>query len=252
MTLFRRLILGCAVAALAVPGFSSTIKHRAAAPPTNVTVTVRGKITDANTGKPIQGADVFAEGHKSAPTDEFGFYSINISSGRNVMVTAEHFAYNSQAKTILGVAAGGADFHLTPHPTVTVKLVGGETHQLDYASTQFAYLVDFSGYVHGDNANWCKTDGTMITPDKSEVRKITGPGTVVNSSACCQLGPVTSVNVVMKNGDAFPVNFTDSCYGYDVVFYGREPSTGQWLYYRFLDASNATPPQPGIAEIDFP
>jgi len=241
MTFFRRLALAGALAALALPGFSAS-KHRAFAPPTAATITLTGVIRDAVTGLPISGADAFADGQKSALTGADGRYSLRIALGRNVMVTAEHFAYGSQAKTILGASNAVADFSLTPHATVSVRLVSGETHSLDYPSTQFAYLIDFGGYIHGDNANWCKADGTSITPDKSEVRRILGPATLADQSKCCPNAQVLSVNVEMKNGDKFPVYFNDSCVGYDVVFYGSEPSSGIWQYMRFVD----------IAEIDFP
>jgi hypothetical protein len=51
-----------------------------------------------------------------------------------------------------------------------------------------------------------------------------------------------TVNVEMKSGEKTAAYFNDSCYGYEVDFFGRERSTGTFLYDHFKD----------ITEIDFP
>jgi len=251
MTCFRRWAPGFLLL-LAIPGFADTIKHRAAVPgypQPNGTVTVTGQIRDVVTNLPIAGANVVAEGKKSTLTGSDGRYSVVVSKDRNVVITAEHFAYNSVAQAVPGIAGTVADFSLVPHPTVTLKRLNGETHVLDYNSAEFAYLIVFSGYVHGDVANFCKTDGTAFTPNKSDVKRMIGPAKLVNSSACCTRGQVVQIDIEMKTGERFPVNFADSCFGNEVDFMGREVSTGTWIYARWYDQNGNAP---DLAEVDFP
>ncbi len=247
MTLASRLIRSSAIvsflALIAVPlGAQTTTRHRAVAPPSNLTVTISGIISDATTGQPIAGADAAAEGHKSALTGNDGKYTLKITRGRNVAVTAEHFAYNPSTLSVFGQDGATANFSLTPKPTVSVKLMSGDIFILDLDSSQFAYLIPFSGYIRGDVGNFCKDDGTSITPDKHDIRRVTGPAQPVNFSTCCTIGPIMKANLEMKSGEKLPVYFNDSCFGYEVDFLGREKSSGVYQYFRFTE----------IAEIVFP
>src|ERR1051325_890474 len=115
MTLFHRLVIGSAIAALAVPGFSSTIKHRAVAPPSAPAIAVTGIIRDSVTNLPIAGADVVANGAKSPLTGADGRSTITVARGGSVLLTAEHFAYTSQSKSVTAASGATADFTLTPH-----------------------------------------------------------------------------------------------------------------------------------------
>jgi hypothetical protein len=131
---------------------------------------------------------------------------------------------------------------------VTVKLIkpqgdpAKDTFILDIDTAQFAYLIPFSGYIRGDVGNFCKDDGTSITPDKHTIKRVIGPAVPVDNAGCCKLGPVMKAQLELKTGESFPVYFNDSCFGNEVDFLGREKSSGQYQYFRFAD----------IAEVDFP
>ena len=112
----------------------------------------------------------------------------------------------------------------------------------DIDTAQFAYLIPFSGYVRSDAGNFCKDDGTSITPDKHAIKRVIGPAVPVDNSACCKIGPIFKAQVEMKTGEKFTVYFNDSCFGNEVDFLGREKSSGNYQYFKFAD----------IAEVDFP
>jgi hypothetical protein len=204
-------------------------------------VSVVGKITDGSTGKPVKNVQV-ANGIKFTLTDETGAWELKLPANRPTLVTATHFAFKTQTNTVTPTAGGRADFILVPNPSIFLKTTAGETVDLDYDTSKFAYIIVFIGYVKDDNANFCKTDGTTWAPNKSEFVKVIGPSTNVNFSPCCTLGPITTANVEMKSGLKTQVYFADSCYGNEVSFLGRERSTGNFRYFAFKD----------IAEIDFP
>jgi hypothetical protein len=253
--ILSRLIRRSAVAAAAIivtllPLAAQTTRHRAVVPPSSIVVTLTGFIRDATNGQPLAFAQVSAEGLKSLATDTRGVYSIQITKGRNVAVTAEQFAYNPQTVSVFGAEGAHADFSLTPKAVVTVKLTKPQgddpataknTFILDIDTAQFAYLIPFSGYVRGDTGNFCKDDGTSITPDKHAIKRVIGPAVPVDNSTCCKIGPIFKAQLELKTGETFTVYFNDSCFGNEVDFLGRERSTGQFVYYKFTD----------IAEIDF-
>jgi hypothetical protein len=253
MTLASRLIRRSTIAALAIgaavlPLGAQTLRHRAVAPPSNITVTVTGVITDVTTGQPLTGAQVSAEGTKSAPTSSSGAFTIKITKGRNVAITAEHFAYNSSTISVFGQEGATVNFALTPKPVVTVKLTkpqgdpAKDTYILDIDTSQFAYLVPFCCYVRSDVGNFCKNDGTSITPDKHDIHRVVGPAVPIDVGKCCTIGPVMQARLELKNGENLTVFFNDSCFGNEVDFLGREKSTGVYQYFKFTD----------ILEVDFP
>jgi hypothetical protein len=252
MTLSRLIRRGAVAAAAAfltlqpLAAQQNTIRHRAAAPPKiGPTITLTGIITDATNGQPLANARVTAEGHASAFTGADGKYSIDVSSDHSTAVTAEQFAFNSQTLSVFTQAGATLNFALTPKPVVTVKLKapqnGKDTYVLDIDSAKFAYLIPFSGYVSGDVANFCKDDGTSITPDKHDIKRVIGPAVQVDKAACCRF-PIMKAQVELKSGESFPVYFNDSCLGNEVDFLGREKSTGTFQYFKFTD----------INEVDFP
>ena len=254
--ILSRLIRRSAVAAAAIvvamlPLAAQTTRRRAVAPPSSIVVTLTGFIRDATNGQPLAFAQVSAEGRKSAVTDTRGVYSIQITKNRNVAVTAEQFAYNSQTTSVFGAEGAHADFSLTPKPVVTVKLTkpqgddpatAKDTFFLDVDTAQFAYLIPFSGYIRSDVGNFCKDDGTSITPDKHTIKRVIGPAVSVDNNTCCKIGPIFKAQLEMKTGEKFTVYFNDSCFGNEVDFLGREKSSGNYQYFKFAD----------IAEVDFP
>jgi hypothetical protein len=206
-------------------------------------VTISGVVRDKATGLPISGAIVHSGTSfcEKGGTKADGAYSLSIPGARPVLITAEHFAYETQTVAFTGAAGATLDFALTSKPTTTVKLVNGETHVLSLDTSKFAFAIPLSNYALGDNANFCKTDGSAFAPFKGEFAKIIGPATPVNYAPCCTFGPILTINVEMKSGEKLPVYFHDSCYESEVDFIGREVSTGQYLYFDFTK----------IAEIDF-
>ena len=207
-------------------------------------VTISGVVRDSVTGTPIAVAVVhsgsaFCDSNNGTKLD--GAYTLTVPAGRPILITAEQFSYEPQTQTVVVTAGKVVDFSLTPKASATVKLTNGDTHVLGLATSSFAYVIPFIGYVRYDNANLCKTDGSAFAPSKNDISKIIGPATSVNFTPCCASGPVLSANVEMKSGEKMQVYFNDSCFGSEVDFIGRERSTGQYVYTKFVD----------IAEIDF-
>ncbi len=224
----------------ALPLAAATRRHPVAA---LANVTISGVVRDAATRMPIFGAIVHSGSSfcEKGGTKADGVYSLNIPGARPVLITVEHFAYETQTVAFTGAAGSTLDFALTPRPVATVKMVNGDTHIVTLDTAQFGYAVVFSNYVRGDNANLCKTDGSSFAPSKVDFVKIIGPPTSVNYTPCCTFGPLLMMNVEMKSGDKFAAYFHDSCYEGEIDFIGRERSTGQYVYLDFTT----------IAEIDF-
>ncbi|HYS54606.1 MAG TPA: carboxypeptidase-like regulatory domain-containing protein [Thermoanaerobaculia bacterium] len=235
-------ILKASLLVAAAPLFAAGNKERAALPTQNVTIS--GVVRDSS-GAPVAGAIVrsgtFFSNHNGTAAD--GKYSITLPGGRPTLVTIEDFAFEPVTVTITPTKDAAIDFTITQsRPTVTVKLTNGETHVLDLGTSQFAYLITFSGYARSDNANFCKPDGSSISPAKTEFTKIVGPAMSVNFGTCCTRGPVMTLSIELKSGEKSQVYFNDSCIGNEVDFLGRERSTGLYNYFNFAN----------ISEIDFP
>jgi hypothetical protein len=236
---FSRILAATLLAALPL---SADVRERAVASIGAVTIT--GIVRDAN-GAPVAGAIVHSGSFYSFRngTAPDGKYSLTLPGDRPTLITVEDFAFETVTVPFTPTKDARLDLTVTqPRPAVTVKLTSGETHVLDLGTSQFAWMIIFSGYSRTDNANFCKPDGSAFVPAKTEFKRIIGPATPVNFSGCCTRGPVMTVNVEMKSGETSPVYFNDSCFGNEVDFTGRERSTGQNLYFNFTN----------IAEIDFP
>lgn len=233
-------LLSIALILTSVPALAAG-RRRASEPPSRVLVTVTGTVTDSVTGAPVAQAVVTDGRHSVTATDQ-GTYSISVYAGGQVNLTAQRFGYSSSMQSVKIFGAQTVNFTLAPEPPIIVKLTSGEVHKLDFDSSQFAYLIVFSGYAGFNYANFCKLDGTGWQPQKSEFSRIVGPATPVTVSACCTLGPTLQINVEMKNGDKLPVTFVDACFGSEVDFIGRDLTSLKFAYFRFTD----------IAEIDFP
>lgn len=223
----------------AIPLSAATNKRHLIAPLPEVTIS--GVVTDATTGARVKNV-VVSNGVVFSITDDQGAWTLKLPLGRPTLLTATYFAFKTQTQTVTPAAGAHADFALSPNPIITVKTTAGESVDLDYDTSKFAYIIVFIGYVKDDNANFCRPNGETWGPNKSEFRKVTGPATNVNFSPCCTLGPITTANVEMKSGEKTAVYFNDSCFGNEVDFLGRERSTGVFRYFAFKD----------IAEIDFP
>jgi hypothetical protein len=242
MTLSRIVAVALLVVPVSMSAAFQPPRVHPAAPPDAVTIS--GTIRDAS-GNPIAGAVVHSGSYYSLRngTTPNGKYTLTLPGNRPTSITVEDFAFESVTTTITPTKDAVFDFTLNvPRPKVTVKLTSGETHIVDLGTSQFAYLVPLSGYVRADTGNFCKPDGSVFAPAKTDFSRIVGPATSVNFSACCTRGPVATVTAELKSGERTPLYFNDSCFGYEVDFIGRELSTGQFGFFNFAN----------IAEIDFP
>lgn len=241
MTLVSR-ISACALAVLmAIPLAAQTPRRRAVSPTANI-IAVLLTITDASNGVPVENA-VVTYGTQTFRLSSGGQIQLSLPVGKPSTITIDHPAFNSLTTTITAQAGvTNYSIKLTSKPGITIKTKSSGDHVVDIGTAQFAYEIPFSSIVRTDNANFCKTDGTDFTPDKSEFTRITGPAVSAAASQCCQNGNVLAVNVEMKSGAKMLVYFKDSCGGNDIDFLGREKTTGRFQYYRFTD----------ILEVDFP
>ena len=224
----------------ALPLAAATRRHPVAA---LTAVMISGVVRDATTGLPIFGAIVHSGTSfcEKGGTKADGAYTLSIPGARPVLITAEHWAYETKTDSFNSAMGSTLDFALTPRPVATVKMVNGDTHIVTLDTAQFGFAVPLSNYALGDNANLCKTDGSSFAPSKYDFARIIGPPASVNYTPCCTFGPLLTMNVEMKSGDKFSAYFHDSCYEGEIDFVGRDRSTGQYDYLDFTT----------IAEIDF-
>jgi hypothetical protein len=235
----------CAASLLMIAGsplLAADKKQHAVTPIANVRIS--GVVVDAVTGAPVAGAIVHSGSYYSDRngTGANGKYTLSLPGSRPTTLVVEDFAYEPLSVTVVPANDAVVDLRLTTsRPTVTVTLKNDEKHVLDLGTSQFGYYIVFSGYSRSDTGNFCKPDGSQFLPDKNDVAKIIGPATLADSTACCTRGQVMAVNIEMKSGEKTRAFFADSCFGNEVDFIGRERSTGQYLYLKFID----------IAELDF-
>lgn len=239
----KRLLLSIsAMFLLTFPALAANPPRRHATPPTfNVKIT--GVVTDATTGKPIVAAEVsIVNSRTKVNTDSEGKFTVTAQGGYTVGVQAARTGYTTSVKTVSGNSDTSTSFQLTPTATTSVRDVAGNVTQVDTESFKFAYLIPFSGYSSSDNANLCLADGTKTQPGRGDVAKLIGPATAQNVAACCNIGPIMSMQMVFKNGTTSTVYFVDSCFGNEVDVLGREHTTGQFVYFNLAN----------VAEVDLP
>ncbi len=78
---------------------------------------INGRVTDANTGTPLQGARIFVEGTNRPPalSDDEGRYQIRSVTGGRATIRVVMIGYSSQSAAVaVAGGAGLADFQLTP------------------------------------------------------------------------------------------------------------------------------------------
>jgi hypothetical protein len=246
MTLVKRTcsaVCSLALAALMTIPAGAQGRRRAVSPTgqTGPTTQITGTAKDATNGVPVENG-VVTSGGQTVTTNINGEFRLTLPVGKTSAISIEHPAFNSFTQSIIAQSGGKYVFTLTEKPDVTIKTKSGETHIVDIGTAQFAYMVNFSGYVRYDNGNFCKEDGSDFTPNKSEFFRVLGPAVPATATQCCQFGTVMSTNVEMKSGAKLLVYFKDSCSGNEVDFMGREKTTGRYQYFNFTN----------IAEIDFP
>ncbi|HVR37986.1 MAG TPA: carboxypeptidase regulatory-like domain-containing protein [Thermoanaerobaculia bacterium] len=229
----------CAVVFLAALPVVAAPKRRAIEPLGEATLS--GVVTDQTTGGVVVAADV-VNGVHATQTDGQGKFTLKVPAGRPTPVVVSRSGYETSTTNVTASGTQNVAIQLKGKPTVSLKTSTNTTVQLDFESAQFAYTVPFSGYVKTDEGNFCASDGSEFKPHKSTIAKISGPATNATSATCCKLGPVKTVSVQLKSGTTVQSNFVDSCFGFDVVFLGRNHTTGQFEFFNFTN----------IAEIVFP
>jgi hypothetical protein len=186
---------------------------------------------------------VFAEVRllgRSDRTDRFGKFKLSTTIYGSATATIGRTGYVSASQNVS--ATSDATIRLQPTPTVTLRVTGGQTYQLDSESIEFGYVPPFGSYNKGETDDFCKPGGTLVTLGRNDFRRITGPAVLENVSACCSSSAVLMINGQLKSGESTPLYFTDSCLGYTVDFIGRDHVTGNYVYTKFTD----------VAEIVFP
>ena len=242
--LFRSLCAMALVVAAAAPLSAAAARRRAVKPPeqerANGTVKVTGTVRDQVTSEPIVRVRVSLGADLVVERDDQGQYTLTIPN-RTTVLTAQRRGYLPTQKTYRPADGATVDFSMPETPTTRVRTTAGETIDLDYDSSQFQFVIPFSGSSASDTANLCRASGASFTPHKSLIRRITGPSTTSSVSECCKDRPVVGINFEMKSGEQTVAYFADSCF-YDVAFLGIERRSG---LPKFFDFKN-------VAEITFP
>lgn len=203
--------------------------------------TLRGIVTDAETGAPVIQAEV-VNADRIVFSDADGKYQLTVPAGRPTPVTFRRTGYQTTTQLVTANGIQSLDLTMRSNPTVRVRTTSGTTYQLDYETAQFGTLTVFTGYNRTDHGVFCKAGGGEIRIDKSLIRTITGPGMSISNTACCTLGPVVAVNVELKDGTKEQLSFADSCFGNKVDFLGRDHTTAKAVFVSWTD----------IAEVTFP
>ena len=242
---FRFLAVATLVVTAALPA-SAAVKRRAAlsGDPAVATseATITGTVIDADTGAPVAFATIDAQVRRTS-TDANGHYTIKAQFPKTFTLIVRRTGYEdaSQTVTITG-AEVAVTSRLKSRPTIRLRTTAGVSYDFDYETAQFAFLVPLSGYIRSDAGNFCRGNGEAYTPDKSELKRVIGPVTQVDSSACCPNNRPLQSEVETKAGQRFTVVYVDSCLGTEVDFIGRDHVTGQFIFTKMQD----------VAEIVFP
>jgi len=224
---------------LALPTFAAGGKRRSVVPTAPPVITkVVGTVTDAGNGRPIVFATVSA-GELATTTDAAGKFELEVPGGTVLTITRS--GYQTVQKTVPN-GAKTLSVTMSGLPTIHVKTTTKREYDLDTDSSEFAYLVPFSGYVKSDEGKFCKPNGDEFKPSKSIIKRFIGPATTSTSDACCKDKTPLKARVELKSGEQTDVFFSDSCFGYEVDFIGRDHFGGDFVFLKFTD----------IAEITFP
>jgi len=245
---FPRLFVVAAVATLIIATPSEAQRRRTVRHPTaKVAIAaseVTGTILDNATGKPVVNARV-AAGGKSDTTDAQGKFRIrNLTGFGSFTLQVSRSGYATRTVPLTLADKQDVTVRLEPGLTARVRKVDGTTYDYDFDSIRFGFAVVFSGYQGGESDDFCKPDGTAVTLDRSEFKRITGPATLVTHAPCCTTSyPLLKINAELKSGEITDLYFKDACDGYaNVDLSGRAHVSGEVMYTLFTD----------IAEVTFP
>lgn len=237
----RVLAIALLTLALAVPSFAAGQKRRSVTPSAPAAlVKLSGTVVDAgNNSRPVVFATVSGP-ESSTSTDQSGKFELEIRVGAPLTVTRS--GYQTVTRPVPANATT-IQIQMTGLPTIRVKTVTNREYDLDTDSSEFAYLVPFSGYVRSDSGKFCKPDGTEYKPNKSLIKRFIGPAVASTNEPCCKDGKsILKARLELKSGEQTDVYFADSCFGYEVDFIGRDHFGGEFVFLKFND----------ITEIVFP
>jgi hypothetical protein len=236
----RVLAIALLTLALAIPSLAAGQKRRsvgAAAPP--VMVKLSGTVVDAGNNRPVVFATV-AGPDSGTTTDQNGKFEIEIRVGATLTVSRSGYQTVSR---VVPANTTTIQIPMTGLPTIRLKTTTNREYELDTESSEFAYLVPFSGYVRSDSGKFCKPDGSEYKPNKSIIKRFIGPAVASTNEGCCKDGkPILKARLELKSGEQTDVFFADSCFGYEVDFIGRDHFGGDFVFLKFND----------ITEIVFP
>ncbi len=106
----------------------------------NSSFTVFGTVTDAKTGEPLIGVNVYAKsGEINTITNVYGFYSLKLKAG-NYAVTFHHVSYVSIEKNIHGDESNRLDIAMIPDTGSLQEVVIKSTRKNNVTSTQMSSL----------------------------------------------------------------------------------------------------------------
>ncbi|HEU4886710.1 MAG TPA: carboxypeptidase regulatory-like domain-containing protein [Thermoanaerobaculia bacterium] len=246
----RRLLT---VALIATAAFATVPSHaqgrrRAAAHPTALnkltSPKISGTVLDDVTGQPVVFVRVRV-GDRTDTTDSAGKYQVkNVSSfGGSIIVEAGRTGYTTKTVQLTTGGERVVDIRLQPLPTVRVKKTDNSIMELDADSIEFGYPVVFSGYNTAAFEEFCKPNGTAVTINRSEIRRVNGAATKAVQAACCGTKEVEKINVELKTGEVTDLYFADTCSGAQSIdLIGRDHQSGKLVYTAFTSISEVVFP----------
>lgn len=243
------------VALIATAAFATVPSHaqgrrRAAAHPTAAnkltSPKISGTVLDDVTGQPVLFVHVRV-GDRFDTTDSAGKYEAkNVSSfGGSIVVEAVRTGYTTKTVQLTTGGEQVVNLRLQPLPTVHVKKADNTTLELDADSIEFGYPVVFSGYNTAAFEEFCKPNGTAVTVNRSEIRRVNGAATRGVQAACCGTKEVEKINVELKSGEVTDLYFVDTCNNGTVTsidLIGRDHASGKLVYTAFTAVSEVVFP----------
>jgi hypothetical protein len=197
-------------------------------------VSFTGKITDSQTGAGIFGAEIIIQG-RVLHADQGGNFTITNLAAGSTVVEVKRWGYSSKTQTVdLSRVENSLNFSLQPRPIVNVTNASGAVLPLDFDSSQFEFYFPLASAQKLEVLPFCKTDGTTLNVEATNIRSIVGPGTIVSQNPCCPTGDSIRVTTTLKNGESFD-GLLAECQYYRIVFTGRDRRDGRWHQFRFTE-----------------
>ncbi|HYC60980.1 MAG TPA: carboxypeptidase regulatory-like domain-containing protein [Thermoanaerobaculia bacterium] len=245
----RRFVTAALVAmvVIVIPAEAAGRRRAAAHPSASNPISapeITGTVLDEVTGQPVAGVKVRV-GNKQDTSESNGAFKVkNVTSYQGkIIVEAERTGYATRRIELTTGGVQTITIRVAPTPTVHLRKTNGTTLELDYESAEFGYPVVFSGYNSATYDEFCKSNGTAVTLDRTQIRRIIGPATMVTQSSCCAERQVQKITAELRSGETTDLFFVDTCQGIPgIEFIARNHVTAKIEYTKFAD----------IAEIVFP